>query len=122
MELDESYMVGEEEAIWLLRLLLPYINELLLKIRALFSGDPATTMKARVWLPCSVFLATCFLTTQPMQLSNTGKFMSLWQLAVLLFVMARCGNSITIWTLSRLCKFLDFDRRIRVPSYHAVVY
>ncbi|THU71695.1 hypothetical protein C4D60_Mb04t04200 [Musa balbisiana] len=105
VELDESYMVGEEEAIWLLRLLLPYINELLLKIRALFSGDPATTMKARVWLPCSVFLATCFLTTQPMQLSNTGKFMSLWQLAVLLFVMARCGNSITIWTLSRLSFF-----------------
>lgn len=63
MEYDESYMVGEEEAIWLLRLLLPYINELLLKIRALFSGDPATTMKARVWLPRPVFLATCFLTT-----------------------------------------------------------
>nr|XP_009395289.1 PREDICTED: reticulon-like protein B21 isoform X1 [Musa acuminata subsp. malaccensis] len=71
VEYDESYMVGEEEAIWLLRLLLPYINELLLKIRALFSGDPATTMK----------------------------------LAVLLFVMARCGNSITIWTLSRLSFF-----------------
>ncbi|RRT57702.1 hypothetical protein B296_00023779 [Ensete ventricosum] len=38
-------------------------------------------------------------------LSNTGKFMSLWQLAVLLFAMARCGNSITIWTLSRLLFF-----------------
>ncbi|WOL01163.1 reticulon-like protein B21 isoform X2 [Canna indica] len=46
-ERDESYMVGEEEAIWLLRLLLPYLNELLFKMRALFSGDPATTMKAR---------------------------------------------------------------------------
>ncbi|KAJ8485488.1 hypothetical protein OPV22_017973 [Ensete ventricosum] len=71
VEYDESNMVGEEEAIWLLRLLLPYVNELLLKIRALFCGDPATTMK----------------------------------LAVLLFAMARCGNSITIWTLSRLLFF-----------------
>ncbi|WOK99970.1 reticulon-like protein B21 isoform X2 [Canna indica] len=70
-ERDESYMVGEEEAIWLLRLLLPYLNELLFKMRALFSGDPATTMK----------------------------------LAVLLFVMARCGSSITIWTLSKLTFF-----------------
>ncbi|KAG1327572.1 reticulon-like protein B21 [Cocos nucifera] len=70
-EKDERYMVGEEEAIWLLRLLLPYINELMLKLRALFSGDPATTMK----------------------------------LAVLLFVMARCGGSITIWTLAKLVFF-----------------
>lgn len=38
-------LVGEEEAIWLLRLLLPYINEALLRLRGLFSGDPATTMK-----------------------------------------------------------------------------
>lgn len=27
------------------------------------------------------------------------------QLAVALFVMARCGSSITIWTLSKLCKW-----------------
>ncbi|CAK7338217.1 unnamed protein product [Dovyalis caffra] len=42
---DGSYVVGEGEAIWLLKLVLPYLNECLLKIRALFSGDPATTMK-----------------------------------------------------------------------------
>lgn len=42
---DSNYVLGEEEAIWLLRLVLPYVNELLLKLRALFSGDPATTMK-----------------------------------------------------------------------------
>lgn len=42
---DSSYVLGEQEAIWLLRLVLPYVNELLLKLRALFSGDPATTMK-----------------------------------------------------------------------------
>ncbi|XP_008790667.2 reticulon-like protein B21 [Phoenix dactylifera] len=70
-ERDQRYMVGEEEAIWLLRLFLPYINELLSKLRDLFSGDPATTMK----------------------------------LAVLLFVMARCGGSITIWTLAKLVFF-----------------
>ncbi|KAL1817707.1 hypothetical protein ACET3Z_020281 [Daucus carota] len=63
-----EYVVGEEEAVWLLKLILPYINEFLSKIRALFSGDPATTMK----------------------------------LAVLLFVLARCGSSITIWKMVKL--------------------
>ncbi|XP_024030538.1 reticulon-like protein B21 [Morus notabilis] len=63
-----SYVLGEEEAIWLLKLVLPYLNEFLLKLKALFSGDPATTMK----------------------------------LAVLLFVLARCGSSITIWTMAKL--------------------
>ncbi|XP_011018020.1 PREDICTED: reticulon-like protein B21 isoform X2 [Populus euphratica] len=65
---DGSYVLGEGEAIWLLKLVLPYLNECLLKIRALFSGDPATTMK----------------------------------MAVLLFVFARCGSSITIWKMARL--------------------
>ncbi|XP_042380112.1 reticulon-like protein B21 isoform X1 [Zingiber officinale] len=70
-ERDERYMVGEEEAIWILRLLLPYLNEVLFKMRVLFSGDPAAIMK----------------------------------MAVLLFVMAKCGGSITIWTLSKLMFF-----------------
>ncbi|KAM7511647.1 hypothetical protein LguiB_010522 [Lonicera macranthoides] len=65
---DTNHVVGEEEATWLLKLILPYINEFLLKLRALFSGDPATTMK----------------------------------LAVLLFVLARCGGSITIWKMAKL--------------------
>ncbi|KAL7193410.1 hypothetical protein ACSBR2_025092 [Camellia fascicularis] len=65
---SQDYVVGEEEAIWLLELVLPYLNEFLLKLRALFSGDPVTTMK----------------------------------LAVLLFVLARCGNSITIWKMAKL--------------------
>ncbi|XP_059635566.1 reticulon-like protein B21 [Cornus florida] len=64
----QDYVVGEEEAVWLLELVLPYLNEFLLKLRALFSGDPATTMK----------------------------------LAVLLFVLARCGSSITIWKMAKL--------------------
>ena len=42
---ESCYLVGEEEAIWLLRLVLPYINEVLLNLRSLFSGEPATTMK-----------------------------------------------------------------------------
>ncbi|XP_043806597.1 reticulon-like protein B21 isoform X2 [Manihot esculenta] len=74
---DRSHVVGEEEAIWLLKLVLPYLNECLLKIKALFSGDPATTMK----------------------------------LAVLLFVFARCGSSITIWNMAKLAKF--WIRRFR---------
>ncbi|KAM0969188.1 hypothetical protein ACFX13_017742 [Malus domestica] len=69
LEVDNTnYVVGEQEAIWLLRLVLPYLNEFLLKLKALFSGDPATTIK----------------------------------LAVLLFVLARCGSSITIWTMCKV--------------------
>lgn len=44
---SSEYIVGEEEAVWALKLILPFINEFLLKIRALFSGDPATTMKVK---------------------------------------------------------------------------
>ena len=41
------YLVGEEDAVWLLRLVLPYVNEVLLNLRSLFSGEPATTMKVK---------------------------------------------------------------------------
>ncbi|TYJ29990.1 hypothetical protein E1A91_A06G104200v1 [Gossypium mustelinum] len=69
VDVDESRcVVGEEEAIWVLKLVLPYLNEFLLKLRAFFSGDPYTTMK----------------------------------LAVLLFVLARCGSSITVWKMAKL--------------------
>ncbi|KAJ8497279.1 hypothetical protein OPV22_007831 [Ensete ventricosum] len=68
---ERRAVVGEEDAIWLLKMLLPYINELLLKFRGLFSGDPATTLK----------------------------------LAALLFVMARCGSTITVWSLAKLMFF-----------------
>ncbi|XP_071701002.1 uncharacterized protein [Rutidosis leptorrhynchoides] len=71
---DEECVVGEEEAIWALRLFLPYINEFLIKVKALFSGDPATTMK----------------------------------LAVLLFILARSGSSITIWKMAKLAFFAVF--------------
>ena len=40
-------VVEEEEVMWILKLILPLINEFLLKIRALFSGDPSTTMKVK---------------------------------------------------------------------------
>ncbi|XP_019240112.1 PREDICTED: reticulon-like protein B21 isoform X2 [Nicotiana attenuata] len=71
---SSEYIVGEEEAVWALKLVLPFINEFLLKIRALFSGDPATTMK----------------------------------MAVLLFLLARYGSSITIWKLSKLGFFWSY--------------
>ncbi|KAI3936134.1 hypothetical protein MKW92_006140 [Papaver armeniacum] len=67
-ESHETLMVGEEEAVWLLRLILPYLNEFLIKLKSIFSGDPATTMK----------------------------------LGVLLFILARCGSSITIWKVAKL--------------------
>ncbi|GMP35723.1 hypothetical protein CsSME_00008068 [Camellia sinensis var. sinensis] len=82
---SQDYVVGEEEAIWLLELVLPYLNEFLLKLRALFSGDPVTTMK----------------------------------LAVLLFVLARCGNSITIWKMAKLGFFGVFTVPKICSSYSA---
>ncbi|KAL2481158.1 Reticulon-like protein B21 [Abeliophyllum distichum] len=85
IDTSEDYVVGEEDAIWLLKLILPYINEFLLKIRALFSGDPATTMK----------------------------------LAVLLFVLARCGSSITIWKMAKLGFFGVFIVPKVCSSYSA---
>ncbi|PKA63913.1 Reticulon-like protein B21 [Apostasia shenzhenica] len=83
VERKEKYVVGEEEAIWVLRKVLPYLNELLFRIRALFSGDPPTTMK----------------------------------MAVLLFVLARCGGSITIWTLAKLAFFGVFTVPKALSSY-----
>ncbi|KAM7265164.1 hypothetical protein ACFE04_002847 [Oxalis oulophora] len=80
---DRNYVLGEGEAIWLLKLVLPYLNEALLKLKALFSGDPATTMK----------------------------------LAVLLFVLARCGNSITIWKVIKLGFFGVFTLPKVCSSY-----
>ncbi|XP_047945831.1 reticulon-like protein B21 isoform X2 [Salvia hispanica] len=65
---SEDCVIGEEEAVWVMKMLLPFINEFLLKLRALFSGDPSTTMK----------------------------------LALLLFILARCGSSITVWTTAKL--------------------
>ncbi|KAL5219893.1 hypothetical protein ABZP36_024606 [Zizania latifolia] len=66
----ERHLVGEEEAIWLLRLVLPYINEVLLNLRSLFSGEPATTMKLALLL---FAMARC------------GNFVTLWTLAKLVF-------------------------------------
>ena len=42
---DSNYVVREQDAIWMLKLVLPYLNEFLSKLKALFSGDPGTTMK-----------------------------------------------------------------------------
>lgn len=47
-------MLGEEEAVRLVRLLLPYVNELLVNLKALFSGDPVTTMKVWAVVPVAI--------------------------------------------------------------------
>ncbi|CAN8301465.1 unnamed protein product [Cochlearia groenlandica] len=57
----------EEDVKRMLRLIIPYLNESLLQIRALFSGDPSTTLK----------------------------------MGLALFVLARCGSSITLWNLAK---------------------
>ncbi|KAF8102547.1 hypothetical protein N665_0198s0247 [Sinapis alba] len=59
--------VREEDVKRILRLIMPYLNESLLQLRALFSGDPSTTLK----------------------------------MGVVLFVLARCGSSITLWNLAK---------------------
>ncbi|KAJ3693327.1 hypothetical protein LUZ60_008807 [Juncus effusus] len=73
-------LVGEEEAIWLLRFLLPYLNELLLTLKSLFSGDPATTMKLALLL---FAMARC------------GSFLTLWTLAKLVFF--------GVFTIPKIC-------------------
>ncbi|KAL0729245.1 hypothetical protein Bca4012_025338 [Brassica carinata] len=59
--------VREEDVKRILRIIMPYLNESLLQLRALFSGDPSTTLK----------------------------------MGVVLFVLARCGSSITLWNLAK---------------------
>ncbi|KAF9596070.1 hypothetical protein IFM89_007123 [Coptis chinensis] len=84
---NSIHLVGEEEAIWLLKLILPYLNETLLELKAIFSGDPATTMK----------------------------------LAVLLFVLARCGSFITISKMVKLGFFGVFTLPKICSSYSAIL-
>ncbi|XP_006600547.1 reticulon-like protein B21 isoform X2 [Glycine soja] len=82
---DTNYVLREEEAIWVLKLILPYLNEFLSKLRAMFSGDPGTTIK----------------------------------LAVLLFVLARCGSYITIWKMAKFGFFGVFTVPKICSSYSA---
>ncbi|BAT79851.1 Reticulon-like protein [Vigna angularis] len=82
---DTNYVLGEEDAIWMLKLILPYLNEFLSKLKGLFSGDPGTTIK----------------------------------LAVLLFVLARCGSYITIWKMFKLGFFGVFTVPKICTSYSA---
>ncbi|CAL5359646.1 unnamed protein product [Camellia sinensis] len=80
---NQDYIVGEEEAVWLVKMILPYLNEFLLKFRTLFCGDPATTMK----------------------------------LAIMLFVLARFGSTITIWKMAKLGFFGVFSLPKICSSY-----
>lgn len=81
---EDKCIIEENEAVKILKSLLPYINEVLFNLRTLFSGDSATTIK----------------------------------LAILLFVMARYGNYITIWTLTKIAFFGIFTVPKAVSSYH----
>ncbi|CAH9080167.1 unnamed protein product [Cuscuta epithymum] len=65
-------VVGEDEAMCAVKMLLPYINEFLLNFKALFSGDPATTMKIAVPL---FVLAQC------------GSSITIWRMAKLGFFL-----------------------------------
>jgi len=42
--------VREEDVKRMLRLIMPYLNESLHQLRALFSGDPSTTLKVSLFL------------------------------------------------------------------------
>ncbi|PIA45831.1 hypothetical protein AQUCO_01600221v1 [Aquilegia coerulea] len=81
-EENSIHLVGEEEAIWLLKLMLPYLNEILLKLKAIFSGDPATTMKLAVLL---------------FGLARFGSFISIGKMVKLGFF--------GVFTLPKVCSF-----------------
>ncbi|KAL3323111.1 hypothetical protein AABB24_040293 [Solanum stoloniferum] len=92
-------VVGEEEAMWLLKLILPLINEFLLKIRALFSGDPSTTMKMAVLL---------FL------LAKFGSYITIWKLYKLgffgVFVIPKVCSSYSTQLTSHGTFFIRYIR------------
>ncbi|KAH0775391.1 hypothetical protein KY290_012528 [Solanum tuberosum] len=92
-------VVGEEEALWILKLILPLINEFLLKIRALFSGDPSTTMKMAVLL---------FL------LAKFGSYITIWKLYKLgffgVFVIPKVCSSYSTQLTSRGTFFIRYIR------------
>lgn len=120
---DSSYVLGEGEAIWLLKLILPYLNEFLLKLKALFSGDPATTMKVTtpVFCFCLFFASFIFVYLPHKKLMNYES--ETWQLAVLLFVLARCGSSITIWKMIKVGKLqkLSFNKK-KNQNFYLLIY
>lgn len=77
--LSSLYMLTEADALNLVRLLLPPVNSILIKLSDLFSGEPTVTLKVAValWL-----------------LIQAGHIMNLWSLARLayfaLFVIPKC--------------------------------
>ncbi|KAI3975574.1 hypothetical protein MKX01_002406 [Papaver californicum] len=74
INLDDSniiHSVGEEEAVCLVKVVLPWINKFILEFRHLLSGDPATTMKFAV----SLFI-----------LARLGSFITVWRVIVLGFL------------------------------------
>jgi hypothetical protein len=73
--------ISEAYALSIVRLVLPFVNGLLVKFRELFSGDPATTMK----------------------------------LASIIWLLAQCGQKMTIWTLAKLSFFAIFT----IPKLYA---
>ncbi|XP_014500655.1 reticulon-like protein B21 [Vigna radiata var. radiata] len=75
-----NYVLGEEEAITVLKLILPYLNEFLSQLRTMFSGDPGTTIK----LAISFFV-----------LARCGSSITIWNMAKFCFF----GS----FTLPRIC-------------------
>ncbi|XP_019058546.1 PREDICTED: reticulon-like protein B21 [Tarenaya hassleriana] len=81
----DGEILREEEIVRMVRAIMPYLNELLLTLRAFFSGDPSTTIK----------------------------------MGVVLYVLARCGSSITIWKMTKLGFFIIFTVPKIFTSYSA---
>ncbi|KAF3633622.1 putative transcription factor bHLH66-like [Capsicum annuum] len=96
---SSEYVVGEEEAVWILKLILPFINEFLLKIRALFFGDPSTTMKMAVLL---------FL------LAKFGSYITIWKLSKLgffgVFIIPKVCSSYSTQLTSHGTFFIQYIR------------
>ncbi|XP_022999357.1 reticulon-like protein B21 [Cucurbita maxima] len=76
---DEHYAIEEEEVIRFAKRLVPFVNQLLQNLKALFMGDPSATMKLGV---------TLFV------LARWGSFITLWN-------VVKCGF-IGVFTLPKL--------------------
>ncbi|XP_055802619.1 reticulon-like protein B21 [Solanum dulcamara] len=96
---SSEYVLVEEEALWILKLILPLINEFLLKIRALFSGDPSTTMKMAVLL---------------FVLAKFGSYITIWKLSKLgffgVFVIPKVCSSYSTQLTSHGTFFIRYIR------------
>ncbi|CAO2841413.1 unnamed protein product [Amaranthus hypochondriacus] len=98
--LSKNKLWGEEEAIWFVKLVLPYMNESVLKLRVLFSGDPAMTMKLAVVLFMLATYGSSITIGKMIKLGFFGVF-------VIPKLCSSYSSQITAWGNFWVCRFQD---------------